>query len=100
MQKEELTKRLARIEGQVHGLSRMVAEERYCIDILDQISAVNRALESPSASCAITWAAASKTLPQQAASRPPKRSKKPQKPSRGCYAAERIVMLRAAVTTS
>jgi DNA-binding FrmR family transcriptional regulator len=45
MHKEELTKRLARIEGQVRGLSRMVDDERYCIDILDQISAVNRALE-------------------------------------------------------
>ena len=45
MQKEDLLKRLARIEGQVRGLSRMVEDERYCIDILDQISAVNRALE-------------------------------------------------------
>ena len=45
MQKEDLLKRLGRIEGQVRGLSRMVEDERYCIDILDQISAVNRALE-------------------------------------------------------
>ena len=45
IQKEDLLKRLARIEGQVRGLSRLVDEERYCIDILDQISAVNRALE-------------------------------------------------------
>lgn len=45
MQKEDLLNRLARIEGQVRGLSRMIEDERYCIDILDQISAVNRALE-------------------------------------------------------
>ena len=37
-------KRLIRIEGQVRGLSRMVEEERYCIDIVTQISAVRAAL--------------------------------------------------------
>ena len=41
-----LTKRLHRIEGQVRGIERMVEEERYCIDILTQISAVTTALES------------------------------------------------------
>ena len=44
--KEPLIKRLHRIEGQVRGIERMVAEERYCIDILTQIAAVNTALES------------------------------------------------------
>ncbi len=44
--KVALTKRLHRIEGQVRGLERMVDEDRYCIDILTQISAVNTALES------------------------------------------------------
>ena len=39
-------KRLRRIEGQVGGLSRMVADERYCIDILTQISAMTKALQS------------------------------------------------------
>ena len=43
--KVALTKRLHRIEGQVRGIERMVEEERYCIDILDQISAVSTALE-------------------------------------------------------
>jgi len=43
--KDEVLKRLRRIEGQVRGLSRMVEEERYCIDILTQISAVNNALK-------------------------------------------------------
>ena len=38
--------RLRRIEGQVRGLQRMVEEERYCIDVLSQISAVNRALQA------------------------------------------------------
>jgi len=41
-----LIKRLHRIEGQVRGIERMVDEDRYCIDILTQISAVNTALES------------------------------------------------------
>lgn len=42
--KERLLKRLARVEGQVRGLTRMVAEERYCIDILTQIQAAEAAL--------------------------------------------------------
>ena len=37
-------KRLARIEGQVRGLSKMLAEDRYCIDIITQIDAVKAAL--------------------------------------------------------
>ena len=44
--KEALVKRLHRIEGQVRGVERMVDEDRYCIDILTQIAAVNTALES------------------------------------------------------
>ena len=42
--KSSCQKRLSRIEGQVRGLSRMVEEERYCIDIVTQISAVRAAL--------------------------------------------------------
>lgn len=42
--KTSSTKRLSRIEGQVRGLSRMVDEDRYCIDIVTQISAVRAAL--------------------------------------------------------
>ena len=45
-QKDALIKRLHRIEGQVRGIERMVDDERYCIDILTQIAAVNTALES------------------------------------------------------
>ena len=44
--KDALVKRLHRIEGQVRGIERMVEEERYCIDILTQISAVSTALDS------------------------------------------------------
>lgn len=40
----KLLTRLARIEGQVRGVSRMVEEERYCIDVLNQIQAVKAAL--------------------------------------------------------
>ena len=42
--KASALKRLKRIEGQVRGLARMVAEDRYCIDIVTQISAVRAAL--------------------------------------------------------
>src|ERR687895_218334 len=42
--KDRATKRLRRIEGQVRGLQRMVAEERYCADILTQVSSVHEAL--------------------------------------------------------
>ncbi len=44
--KDDYLKRLRRIEGQVGGLAKMVSDERYCIDILTQISATTRALES------------------------------------------------------
>jgi DNA-binding FrmR family transcriptional regulator len=43
--KDQLAKRLARIEGQVRGIARMVDEDRYCIDVLTQISAVQAALD-------------------------------------------------------
>ena len=44
--RQKLVKRLHRIEGQVRGIERMVEEDRYCIDVLTQIAAVNTALES------------------------------------------------------
>jgi CsoR family transcriptional regulator, copper-sensing transcriptional repressor len=44
--KDALTKRLRRIEGQVRGIEKMVEDDRYCVDVLTQISAVNKALES------------------------------------------------------
>src|SRR6266513_3404012 len=42
--KEQLLKRLARVEGQVRGVAGMVEEERYCIDVLTQIEAAQAAL--------------------------------------------------------
>jgi CsoR family transcriptional regulator, copper-sensing transcriptional repressor len=43
--KQQLLTRLARIEGQVRGVAAMVEDERYCIDVLTQISAVRAALD-------------------------------------------------------
>ena len=43
--KDQLLDRLARIEGQVRGIARMVEDDRYCTDILTQISAVQAALD-------------------------------------------------------
>jgi DNA-binding FrmR family transcriptional regulator len=44
--KEQLKKRLARIEGQVRGIAKMIDDDRYCIDILTQLGAVDTALEA------------------------------------------------------
>jgi CsoR family transcriptional regulator, copper-sensing transcriptional repressor len=43
--KDQLLRRLRRIEGQVRGVERMVDEERYCIDVLTQIAAIEAALD-------------------------------------------------------
>ncbi len=45
-QKDALLKRLARIEGQVRGVAKMVEDDRYCIDVLTQIAAVQKAIEA------------------------------------------------------
>jgi DNA-binding FrmR family transcriptional regulator len=44
-QKDQLIKRLRRVEGQVRGIEKMVDEDRYCIDVLQQLSAVKAALD-------------------------------------------------------
>ena len=44
--KDDLLRRLRRVEGQVRGIAQMVEEDRYCIDVLTQISAVTKALQS------------------------------------------------------
>jgi CsoR family transcriptional regulator, copper-sensing transcriptional repressor len=46
MRKDDYLKRLRRIEGQVRGLQRMVDDDEYCIDILTQVSAATKALQS------------------------------------------------------
>lgn len=43
--KEQVLKRLSRVEGQIRGISRMVSEDKYCIDILTQIGAAQAALD-------------------------------------------------------
>ena len=43
--KEQLLKRLRRVEGQVRGVQGMVEDDRYCIDVLTQISAIQAALD-------------------------------------------------------
>jgi DNA-binding FrmR family transcriptional regulator len=45
-QKSLLQRRLRRVEGQVRGLQNMISEDRYCIEVLDQISATTRALQA------------------------------------------------------
>ena len=44
--KDNYAKRLRRVEGQVRGIAKMIDEDKYCIDVLTQISAVNSALQS------------------------------------------------------
>lgn len=46
LQKDDYAKRLARIEGQVRGLARMIDEDQYCIDVLTQVAAATKALQS------------------------------------------------------
>ncbi|UWX98311.1 metal-sensitive transcriptional regulator [Arthrobacter zhaoxinii] len=46
--KEAYLRRLRRIEGQVRGIARMVEEDQYCIDILTQVAAINKALHAVS----------------------------------------------------
>jgi DNA-binding FrmR family transcriptional regulator len=46
MNKDDYRKRLRRIEGQVRGIQRMIDEDTYCIDVLTQVSAITKALQS------------------------------------------------------
>jgi DNA-binding FrmR family transcriptional regulator len=46
LQKDDYARRLARIEGQVRGLARMIDEDQYCIDVLTQIASVTKALQN------------------------------------------------------
>ena len=46
MKKDDYAKRLRRIEGQVRGIQHMIDEDAYCIDVLTQVSAVTKALQS------------------------------------------------------
>ena len=83
--KDDYLKRLRRIEGQARGLQRMVEEEKYCIDILTQVSAMTKALQAVSiglleehlAHCVVDAARAGDD--DEAA----RRSPRPSTPSRG-----------------
>ncbi len=44
--KDDQLKRLRRIEGQVRGIAKMIEDEKYCIDVLTQVSAMTKALQS------------------------------------------------------
>jgi DNA-binding FrmR family transcriptional regulator len=44
--REQLLKRLNRVEGQVRGIKRMVSEDAYCIDVLTQLAAISKALDA------------------------------------------------------
>jgi DNA-binding FrmR family transcriptional regulator len=44
--KERLTKRLRRVEGQVRGIQQMIDDDRYCIDVITQVSAATKALQA------------------------------------------------------
>ena len=46
LKKDDYAKRLLRIEGQVRGIAKMIDEDKYCIDVLTQVSAATKALES------------------------------------------------------
>ena len=68
--KDDVLKRLRRIEGQVRGLQRMVEEDTYCIDVLTQVAAATKALQSvPSDSSTSTCGTAS-PAPSPTAARP------------------------------
>lgn len=46
MNRREHLKRMRRIEGQVRGITKMIESDKYCIDVLTQVAAVNKALEA------------------------------------------------------
>jgi CsoR family transcriptional regulator, copper-sensing transcriptional repressor len=46
IEKDDYIRRLRRIEGQVRGLQRLIAEDTYCVDVLTQISSVTKSLQS------------------------------------------------------
>ena len=48
MQKEQLQTRLRRIEGQVRGVARMIDEDKYCVDVVTQVAAIQAALDKVS----------------------------------------------------
>ena len=71
MNKDDYLKRLRRIEGQVRGLQRLIDEDTFRIDILTQVSAVTKALQSVAVACSTsTCATAYVTRPARAPNAP------------------------------
>ena len=84
MSKDDLQKRLRRIEGQVRGLQRMIDEDTYCIDVLTQVAPPPaRCRAWPSGSSTSTCATASPRRWRRAAPRAPPRSPRPRRRSGG-----------------
>lgn len=89
-QKDNYAKRLRRIEGQVRGIAKMIEEDKYCIDVLTQISAANSALRSVALNlldehlghCVSRAIAAG-------GSKPTRKSRKPPPPSPDSFALDR-----------
>ena len=83
--KDDYLKRLRRIEGQARGLQRMVEEEKYCIDILTQVSAMTKALQSVALDAARRPPGPLRRRRRRAraAPRPRSRSRRPPTPSPG-----------------
>jgi len=52
--KSAVLARLKRIEGQARGIHKMVEDDRYCVDVLQQISAITRALQGVASACSTT----------------------------------------------
>ena len=88
--KDDYLKRLRRIEGQARGLQRMVEEEKYCIDILTQVSAMTKALQSVAlglldehlSHCVVGAARTGAGRPTRRSARPPRRSPASSAPDR------------------
>jgi DNA-binding FrmR family transcriptional regulator len=71
MHKQQLQTRLRRIEGQVRGVARMIDQDKYCVDVVTQVAAIQAALDKVSLGCSTaTSAAASATRSGPAAARP------------------------------
>ena len=85
--KDAIQKRLRRVEGQVRGLQRMVEEDRYCIDILEQVSAATKALQAVALELLDDHLAhCVSDAVHQGGTKRPRSSTRPPRPSAGSFA--------------
>ncbi len=90
-QKDALARRMKRIEGQVRGIAKMIDDDKYCIDILTQVSAATAALHAVSINLLEdTSLTASSTPPPPARTKRARRSRRLQPPSPGSSRADPI----------